>query len=181
MSQTASGVYRKETWYNKNIFPLIPLFRYKKGDEHNTASFTFRWLIFTAWSLDCFQLELSVNADTHWGIGIKGLLPYLRWVIAIPCPENLSIKIDNFLNRKPKEAIKEIVKEGIKKEEAIKGVWKVEHTKIPKESNWVYGSCNGIKARKQRINGVFQYFCKEDITWKELDRSWWYLFKENKI
>ena len=101
MSQTASGCYRKEKWYNRNIFPLVPVIRFKKADEHNTRSFNFRWLIFTFWSLDSFQFELSFNVDTHWGIGITFLLPYLRGVIAIPCPESFGMWADRKLSRKP--------------------------------------------------------------------------------
>ena len=61
MSQTASGYYRKEKWYNRNIFPLVPVITIKKADEHNTNGFTFRWLFFTFWSLDAFQFELSLT------------------------------------------------------------------------------------------------------------------------
>lgn len=100
MSQTASGYARKEKWYNKNIFPLVPVITLRKGDNHNTKNFTFRWLIFTFWSLDAFQFELSFNIDTHWGIGFTFLLPYLRGVIAIPCPEKLGFLIDRNLSRK---------------------------------------------------------------------------------
>jgi hypothetical protein len=99
-TQSALGTYRKQKWYNKNIFSLIPLLEIKKANEHNTSGFSFRWLIFTFWSLDAFQFELSFNIDTHWGIGITFLLPYLRGVIAIPCPEILGIFIDRKLRRK---------------------------------------------------------------------------------
>lgn len=102
MSQTASGNYRKEKWYNRNIFPLVPLITIKKSDDNNTSGFTFRWMVFTFWSLDSFSFELSIVATTHWGIGIIGILPYLRWVIAIPCPERLGIFIDRKLGRKPR-------------------------------------------------------------------------------
>jgi hypothetical protein len=101
MSQTAAGEYRKERWYNRNIFPLVPVYTYKKADKHNTQGFTFRWLVFTFWTLDSFQFEIAANIDTHWGIGFTGILPYLRWVIAIPCPEKFGIWIDRNINRKP--------------------------------------------------------------------------------
>lgn len=95
-----SGYYKKEKWYNKNIFPLVPNITIKNEDEHNTSGFTFRWLFFRFWSLDNFQFELSLNIDTHWGIGITFLLPYLRGVISIPCPERFGIWIDTKLRRK---------------------------------------------------------------------------------
>ena len=100
MSQTASGYSRKEKWYNKNVFPLVPVITIRKANEHNTSSFTFRWLFFTIWTLDSFSFELSVVATTHWGIGFIGILPYIRWVVAIPCPERLGILIDRKLGRR---------------------------------------------------------------------------------
>ena len=101
MSQTASGKYRKEKWYNKNLFPLIPVVETREADEHNTSSISFRWLIFTFWTLDSFQFEFSIVASLHWGVGFVGMLPYLRWVVAIPCPEWVGIKISKTLDRKP--------------------------------------------------------------------------------
>lgn len=102
MSQTASGYYRKEKWYNRNVFPLIPVITVRKANEHNTSSFTFRWLFFTIWTLDSFSFELAFVATTHWGIGLIGILPYIRWVVAIPCPERFGILIDRKLNRRPR-------------------------------------------------------------------------------
>ena len=101
MSQTASGTYRKQKWYNKNVFPLIPVIDIQKADKYNTSGFSFRWLFFTFWSLDSFGFEFAFVATTHWGIGFNGILPYLRWVVAIPCPEKLSIWIDRKLGRIP--------------------------------------------------------------------------------
>jgi hypothetical protein len=100
MSQTTSGGMKTEKWYNRNIFPLLPVIERRKSNEHNTSSFSFRWLIFTFWTLDHFSFELSIVATEHWGVGVIGILPYLRWVIAIPCPESLGIKISNLLGRK---------------------------------------------------------------------------------
>jgi len=100
MSQTASGYSRKRHWYNRNIFPLIPVIQSKKSDQWNTSSFSFRWLFFTFWTLDAVEFELAITFDTHWGLGFKGLLPYLRWCISIPCPEKLGIWIQRNLWRR---------------------------------------------------------------------------------
>ena len=100
MAHSAAGYYRRQKWYNKNIFPLVPVIEVKKANKHNTSGFTFRWLFITLWSLDSFQFELSLTADTHWGLGFKGMIPYLRWVVSIPCSEKLGIKIDERLSRK---------------------------------------------------------------------------------
>ena len=99
MCQSASGFCRKQKWYNKNIFPLVPILEIKKADQNNTGSFNFRWLFFTAWTLDSPSFEFAIVADTHWGIGFIGLLPYLRWVVTIPCPEKLGIWIDRKFSR----------------------------------------------------------------------------------
>lgn len=106
MAQTASGEYRKQKWYNRNVFPLIPIVSIRKADQHNTSGFTFRWLFFTAWTLDAVEFEIAVTIDSHWGIGLKGILPYLRWCISIPCPEKIAIWIQRNLWRKPHQGIK---------------------------------------------------------------------------
>lgn len=101
MTQTEAGDYRVQKWYNSEIFPLTPIITTKKANDYNTQGFTFRWLIFTFWSLDSFQFEISFNIDTHWGIGFTFLLPYLRGVMAIPCPYKIGSFIDRYLSRKP--------------------------------------------------------------------------------
>jgi hypothetical protein len=93
---------KPERWYNREIFPLIPKISYKKGDKYNTPSLSFRWLFFRFWTLDTFEFELSIVMDGHWGLGVIGILPYLRWVICIPCPTSLSMWMYNNLSRKPR-------------------------------------------------------------------------------
>lgn len=99
MCQSASGNCRKEKWYNRNIFPLIPVIEIRKADKYNTKNFTFRWLFFTVWSLDVPSIEFAFVIDTHWGIGVVGLVPYLRFVATIPCPEKLASWIFRNLSR----------------------------------------------------------------------------------
>lgn len=91
------------TWYNNNQFPIIPIFTKKKGDEYNTKSFSFCWLFLKVWTLDAFQFEISFTADSHWGIGITALLPYLRIVFCIPCPMRLQRWIQKNLWRHSKK------------------------------------------------------------------------------
>jgi len=98
MEQKASNIKQKK-WYNKDIFPLIPNIETRKSDEHNTSGFTFKWLFFTIWTIDSPSFEVAIVADTHWGIGFIGLLPFVRWVIAIPCPEKLGMWISRNLSR----------------------------------------------------------------------------------
>lgn len=106
MSQTACGVpSAPKKWYNSYIFPLVPQLEVREGDDYNTKKFTFRWLFFTFWSLDSFQFEISVVADTHWGLGFVGILPYLRWVVAIPCPVRIGMWVTRNLARKSKKPV----------------------------------------------------------------------------
>jgi hypothetical protein len=85
----ASTEQKTRKWYNNYTFPLVPELKIREANEHNTKSFSFHWLFFKFWSLDSFQFEIAFNIDDHWGVGFSGLLPYLRWVIAIPCPPRL--------------------------------------------------------------------------------------------
>ena len=98
MEQVVSN-YKPRKWYNKHIFPLIPTMEVEKANDHNTSRFTFKWLIFTIWTIDSPSFELAIVADTHWGVGIIGLLPFFRWVIAIPCPEKVGMWIDRHFSR----------------------------------------------------------------------------------
>ena len=102
MKETAnqSENYKPRKWYNSRIFPLIPTLRISKKSEHNTSGFTFKWLFITLWTLDSFEFEFSIVATTHWGIGFVGILPRLRWVLCIPCPEKLDRWIYRNLSRK---------------------------------------------------------------------------------
>ncbi len=93
---------KPKRWYNSDIFPLIPQLTIRKANKHNTKSISFHWLFFQFWTLDCFQLELSFVISDHWGIGFIGILPYLRFVFTIPCPEKLGRFISKHLDRKPK-------------------------------------------------------------------------------
>ena len=99
MSHTASGKKRNINWYNHNVFPLVPILEIKKANEHNTSGFSFRWLFFTFWTLDSIEFELTFTISKHWGFGVIGMLPYLRWCITIPCPEWVGIKIDSIFSR----------------------------------------------------------------------------------
>ena len=89
--------------YGKNSeFPLLPYLRIKQANYYETKSFCFKWLFFKIWTLDNFQFELSIVFDYHWGIGFAGILPYLRWVVAIPIPIKLKERFDKFTARKTK-------------------------------------------------------------------------------
>jgi hypothetical protein len=89
-------------WYKNPTFSLLPLLVIKTADEHNTGGFSFDWLFLRVWTLDAVGFELAVVADSHWGVGINGILPYLRWVCCVPCPERLGMWLQANTWRKPK-------------------------------------------------------------------------------
>lgn len=61
------------------------------GNKYNAPSFSLNLGILKIWSLTHCSFEMGVVCDTHWGIGAIGIFPYLRWVLAIPCPEKFSM------------------------------------------------------------------------------------------
>ena len=71
----------------------------RKANEYNTSGFTFRWLFITLWTIDSPSFEIAIVADTHWGVGLVGLFPYLRWCISIPCPERIGSWINKHFSR----------------------------------------------------------------------------------
>lgn len=96
------------TWWNSYTFPLVPVLRLRKSvkpqdtyDSGTTTGFTFSWLFLTVWTLDNVHFELAIVADTHWGIGLTGILPYLRWKLTIPCPQKFGFWFDRITRRNP--------------------------------------------------------------------------------
>jgi hypothetical protein len=92
----------KDKWYNNCKFPLIPRLEIRKANEHNTKGFTFNWLFFTVWSLDSFSFEVSLVCTGHWGLGVIGIFPYLRWAVTLPMPRQIDSWVSKNLDRKPK-------------------------------------------------------------------------------
>jgi len=89
-------------WYTNYTFPLVPVIWYRNDDEHNTFNWDFHWMFFRLWTRDAFDFEVALTVGTQWGIGVTALLPYLRIVICIPCPEILGAKIQKHLWRHTK-------------------------------------------------------------------------------
>ena len=96
---------KKRTWYNNYKFPLVPRYEPRKEDEHNTKGFTFSWLFFKVWTLDNPHFELAIVCSSHWGVGVIGILPYLRWCVCIPLPERFTIWVDKIFSRKSKARV----------------------------------------------------------------------------
>lgn len=95
-----SETYKPRKWYTNDKFPLVPVLTIRQANEHNTKSFSLGWLFFRVWTLDSFSFEVAFVISEHWGIGFNGILPYLRWVVAIPLPFNFGMWVQRNLWRK---------------------------------------------------------------------------------
>lgn len=89
-------------WYRHSQFPLLPNWGYRRADKENTFSWFFNWMFLKLWSLDSFSISIQFHIEAHWGFGFAGIIPYLRWVISIPCPPKLESWVRKKLWRKPK-------------------------------------------------------------------------------
>jgi hypothetical protein len=103
--QQNQAMESQRKWYNSYKFPLIPVIETHKPNQYNTWRIHFNWLFIRFWTLDSFQFELAFVASSHWGIGIIGIFPYLRWTLTIPCPWQFELWLSKNLDRKPKEDI----------------------------------------------------------------------------
>ncbi len=90
----------EEKWYNHPKFPLKPQWASNKADKNNTSNFNFSWLFIKLWTLDEFEFELTLVADTYIGIGVLITVPYLRITVAIPCPISVDRWFYKHLDRK---------------------------------------------------------------------------------
>jgi len=95
---------REDPWWSHPIFPLVPQFEYRKGDEWDANGWCFSWLWFRLWSLEHFALEISAEIDES-GVNVRASLPWLRVIVrVIPFPYSVSWKIFGRLRRKPAKA-----------------------------------------------------------------------------
>ena len=46
-NEAVSQFYKPKKWYNKDVFPLIPVITTRQPNQYNTRSFYFKWLFFT--------------------------------------------------------------------------------------------------------------------------------------
>ena len=100
--------YGPTTWYNDPAFPLVPVLKVRKPvkpagewDSGTCHGFTLSWLGLAVWTLEHPSFELAIVADFHWGVGVTGILPYLRWKVTIPPPAALQTWACKNLTRKP--------------------------------------------------------------------------------
>lgn len=87
-------------WANQ-YFSLIPIFKFRKGDEYNDNSYSVRWLCFHFWSMSHFSFGLDIEISFS-RIGFGFCLPWLRiWIGFAHFYIPWLYKVENFLRRKP--------------------------------------------------------------------------------
>ncbi len=64
-----------------------------------------RFPLLPVWTLEHWSFEIALVMDSHWGIAINFLFPYLRLSIGIPLPEFISDFTRKYLNRKTKKGL----------------------------------------------------------------------------
>jgi len=103
-----SNGYGPTRWWNNPTFPLVPVLNVRKSikpagnwDSGTCRGFTLSWLGLAIWTLENPSFELAIVADFHWGIGVTGIIPYLRWKVTIPPPAALQTWAYKNLNRRP--------------------------------------------------------------------------------
>jgi hypothetical protein len=90
-----------KVWCN-DVFPLVPRFEYRKGDEWNANNFYLHWMIFHIWSLEHFAFNAEINIEPN-SITIGFIVPYLRIFIGFHHVWQWAwlYKVGRFLRRKP--------------------------------------------------------------------------------
>jgi len=97
------NVSEKIFYYDR--FPLLPVLNYRKENDYNVSQITFRWLFIYFWTLEHLSFEIALVMDSHWGIAINFLFPYLRLSIGIPLPEFISDFTRKYLHRKTRKGL----------------------------------------------------------------------------
>jgi hypothetical protein len=90
-----------KVWCN-DVFPLVPRFEYRPGDEWNANNFYLHWMIFHIWSLEHFAFNAEINIEPN-SITIGFIVPYLRIFIGFHHVWHWTwlYKVGRFLRRKP--------------------------------------------------------------------------------
>lgn len=76
-------------WAFGGNFPLKPILRFRKGNEQNTDSYYFHWMMFRAWTMDSPDLGAEINLSDYC-LHFRMRLPYLVFGLFFPLPNFLS-------------------------------------------------------------------------------------------
>jgi len=90
-----------QIWCN-DVFPLVPRFEYRPGDEWNANNWSLHWLIFHIWTLEHFAFNAEINLQWD-SITIGFIVPYFRIFIGFHHCWNWTwlYKLGRLLRRKP--------------------------------------------------------------------------------
>lgn len=90
-----------KVWCN-DVFPLVPRFEYRPGDEWNANNCSLHWLIFHIWTLEHFAFNAEINIGSN-SITIGFIIPYFRIFIGFHHVWQWAWlnKLSRFLRRKP--------------------------------------------------------------------------------
>lgn len=85
MNEECGSTYR-EPWYQKRVFPLIPIITFNKGDEWNSTRIGINWLFFMIWDSMTPWPEFNLYFEGH-GTGFRlCIIPYISFHFKIPFP-----------------------------------------------------------------------------------------------
>ena len=73
----------KPVWYKHHLFPLVPMFWYREGNEHNSRDFQLNWLFFRLSSMMTPYPSINAYVEGH-GIGFSVRFLYLMLNVSIP-------------------------------------------------------------------------------------------------
>ena len=89
-----------QLWCN-DLCPLVPRFKYRKGDEYNANNWSLHWLIFTVWTMEHFSFGLDAGLSFD-ELYVGTILPWLRITVGIRHGHSqLGWKLDRLTRRKP--------------------------------------------------------------------------------
>lgn len=73
---------RVNPWWRHPVFPLVPQYQWRPGDEWNASNWFFSWLWFRIWSLEHLALSFGVELEDT-GLNVKAIIPYVRIVVRL--------------------------------------------------------------------------------------------------
>lgn len=63
-------------WYQRGIWPLLPIFELRRGDRYTTTEFSFNWLFLNVWSHAAPHVGIEVQLGSE-GFWVRLEIPYL--------------------------------------------------------------------------------------------------------
>lgn len=76
-------------WAFGGKYPLLPIWRFRKGDRYNTNAYSFHWFVFRAWTMDSPDIGAEINLSDYC-FHVRARLPYLIIGLFFPLPDFVS-------------------------------------------------------------------------------------------